>query len=643
MGFNLARVIKERGGRLLHLGKRTFFASGILSLFFLLQMIILFPSPAEGRIINLGGSLDFSYGHIRTNQNARKDETSFVQQRYNLHNFGEILDPRIGTFLLNGTFLTQDSKTNQSGVNQDFEFNDYSFALNLIPYISPFSLYYQRVNRANENQISVNNHVTVKDRVTTIGGNWSLSVPKLPRLSLSYNQSELESTDDSRRLPNTLSRFFNLESSGRVRETTLIARYQFNTTDVARLGGVIQKVDGNAFNLTTESRLTSKLFLNTYGRAANRGGGNATGVTFAQERGLGASVFYTPSVLWDTHARIDYSETPGGSSATDLKRFTSFWSGSYRPANELDMVLSARYFQFDVNDARTTSPYLDYHVNYRPFFGFSTGYGSSIGNTTTSGSGAEIKTLFHRHRAFLNYTRSLEILRFTSSYAASYGVSDTKQKGPGQPADERSTDLMNTISLGVENTRIRIVHVSLAYTFNHIERRSRTVQDLEDQRSHVFQVNADSSYFRGILLEEDRLQLQSTASLTQIEGFGPKGTTLLLDGRGTYYFLSGGMASLGWTHQDYPGGFFLETDVFTGEIQWTSWYGNATVTMGLRGSQTLGPSDRSLDRTTVASTNTLAYHIGKFRFNLDHRWSTDRSSGIEYGSQSIFARASRSF
>ncbi len=606
-------------------------------------MIILFPSRVEGRIINLGGSLDFSYGHIRTTQNARRDETSFIQQRYNLHNFGEIFDPRIGTFLVNGTFLTQDSKTKQSSLDQNFEFHDYSFALNLLPYISPFSLYYQRVNRANDNQVAVNNQITIRDRVTTIGGNWSLSVPRLPRLSLSYNQSELESTDDSTRLPNSLSRFFNLESSGRVRETTLIARYQFNTTDVARLSSGVQKVQGNAFNLTTESRLSSKLFLNTYSRLANRGGGNATGVTFAQERGLGASVFYTPSVLWDTHARIDYSETPGGTNATDLKRFTTFWSGSYRPTNELDMVLSARYFQFDVNDARTTSPYLDYHVNYRPFFGFSTGYGSSIGNTMTSGSGSEVDTLFHRHRTFVNYSRSLEILRYTSSYALSYGVSDTKQKGPGSPSDERSTDLMNTLSLGVENTRIRIVHVALAYTFNHVERRSRTVQDLEDQRSHVIQVNADSSYFRGIFLEEDRLQLQSTASLTHIDGFGPSGVTLLLDGRGTYYFLGGGTASLGWTHQDYPGGFFLETDVFSEEVRWTSWYGNATVTLGIRGSQTRGPDGRSLDRDTLASTSTLAYRIGKFRFNLDHQWSTDRSSGVEYGSQSIFARASRSF
>ncbi|MFQ5579179.1 MAG: hypothetical protein ACE5FZ_01075 [Nitrospiria bacterium] len=607
-------------------------------------MMIISPSQVEGRIINLGGSLDFSYGHIRTRQNARKDETSFIQQRYNLHNFGEILDPRIGTFLVNGTFLTQDTKTNQSGSDQDFEFNDYSFALNLIPYISPFSLYYQRVNRGYvESGGLFEKTFGVRDRVTTIGGNWSLSVPRLPRLSLSYNQSELESTDDARRLPNTLSRFFNLESSGRIRETTLIARYQFNTTDVARPGGVIQKVDGNALNLSTASRLSSKLFLNTYSRIANRGGGNATGVTFAQERGLGASVFYTPSVLWDTHARVDYSETPGGSNAADLKRFTSFWSGSYRPTNELDMVMSARYFQFDVNDAKTTSPYLDYHVNYRPFFGFSTGYGSSLGNTTTRGSGSEVATFFHRHRAFVNYTRSLEILRFSSSYAASYGISDTKQKGPGRPASERSSDLMNTLSLSVENTRIRIVHVALAYTFNHIERRSRTVQDLEDQRSHVIQVNADSSYFRGIFLEEDRLQLQSTASLTHIDGFGPRGITSLLDGRGIYYFLSGGMASLGWTHQDYPGGFYLETDVFYEEVRWTSWYGNVSLTLGIRGSQTRGPDDRALDRDTVTSTNTLAYRIGKFRFNLDHRWSTDRSSGIEYGSQSIFARASRSF
>ncbi|MFQ5780313.1 MAG: hypothetical protein ACE5HN_05950 [Nitrospiria bacterium] len=634
---------------MLHLGKRDDLWVGMFLFFLLFPVLLIAPSRAEGRLLNLGGSIDLSYGRLRTDQENRVNETSFFQQRYNLHNFSEILDPRIGTFLVNGTFLSQDSDTKQSGLDQDFEFHDYSIALNLIPYISPLSLYLQRINRRNDLNDLANNRITVSDRVTTIGGNWSLSVPRLPRLSLSYNQSELKATDDPNRLPSTLSRFFNVESSGQIRETTLIGRYQYNETEVARLDDGVSKIRGNAFNLSTESRLSPGLFLNTFTRLANRGGGNAPGVTFAQERGVGASLFYTPSVFWDTHARIDYFETPTGSSATDLKRYTAFWSGTIRPSEVLDMVLSARYFQFDVGDVKTSSPYTDYHINYRPFFGFSAGYGSSAGSTSIRGGASEVDSLFHRHRIYVNYTRSLELLRFSSSYAVSYGVSDTRHrdaKNQDLPklAPERSTDLMNTLSLAVENAQIRIVHVALAYTFNDIERRSRTVQVAgEDQRSHVIQVNADSSYFRGILFDNDSLLLQSTASLTKIDGLGPAGTTYLLDGRGTYYFLGGGVLTLGWTHQDYPDNFFLETDVYFEELQWNFYYGNTTFTFNIRGNQLRGPDDRSVDRDTLETASVLLYRIGKFIFNLDHRWSTDRSAGITFKNQSLFARASRYF
>ena len=584
-------------------------------------------------MLNLGGSADLSYGLTRTEQSGRIDETTFFQQRYNIHNFGEIIDPRLGTFYLSGTFLTQDSTTQGNFEDQDFKFQDYSLALNLFPYISPFSFYAQRMTRANELD------TVVKDRVTTYGANWSLSVPRLPRLSLSYNQSELRGNDRDR-LPDTLSRFFNAESSGRLGETTLIGRYQFNETDVARGEGEVESTQGQAVNLTTESRLTPALQVSTFSRYANAGGVNAPGNTFSQERGIGASLFYTPSVFWDTHARMEYSEMPDH---LDFKRFMTAWSGSIRPTNQLDMVVSARYFQFDVADTVTSSPFADFNLNYRPFFGLSTGFGSSVGQTRTEGGGAETRSFYQRYRSYVNYTRSVEILRYSASYALSYGTADTDRGNLGAPGSDRLADLMNTITLGVENTQIRIIHIALGYTFNDINRQSRTVQPEEDQRSHTFQMNVDSSFFRGIFFEDDSLLLQSSASLTRIQGFGPDGNTFVFDMRGNYYFWNGALLAAGVTHQDYPSGFYLDSVLYYEEVQWTLYLGNTHLTLGARDGHQQSRQNDTLKRHTMEATAALGYQIGKFIFNLDQRWATDRSAGVSYTSQTIFARATRLF
>jgi len=594
---------------------------------------VFFPSRADGRLLNLGGSADLSYGHIRTTQEEDVTETHFLQQRYNLHNFGEIIDPRIGTFSLGGTFLSQDTETSGNFTDQNFNFTDYSLGLNLFPYISPFSFYAQRTTRSNQLD------TVVKDTITTYGANWSLSIPRFPRLVLSYNQSELKANDRDR-LPDTLSRYFNAESSGRLGETTVIGRYQFNQTDVARIDGDVDQIDGHAVNLNTESRLGRSVSLSTFARYADVGGVNAPGVTFAQERAVGASLFWTPSIFWDTHARVEYAETPD---TIDFKRLNTFWSASIRPTELLDMVASIRYFQFEVNETTTSSPFADYNLNYRPFFGLSTGLGGSWGLTETDGNGAELSSFYQRYRGFVNYTRSVEILRYSASYTLSYGTADTSRDNLGGPQETDLTDLMNTITLGVENTQIRIVHIALMYTFNDINRDGPTVQEEDDQRSHTFQVNVDSSYFRGLIFRDDSLFLQGSTGLTRIEGFGPRGNSFLFDARGSYYFLGGGLLAAGWTRQDYPEGFYLDSDIYFEELQWSFYLGNSTVTVGARDSHQRGDGDSSLDRDTLEFTALWGYQIGKFLFNLDHRWANDRSAGVKYRSETLFARATRVF
>lgn len=613
----------------------------------LFSVLFLFPLEATARFINLGGSLDFSYGEMKTiSEVAGTDRTTFFQQRYNLHNYGELFNPQIGNLLLSGTFLQQDTKTSRRG-DQNFQFADYSIAANLFPYRSPLSLYYQRMNRLNAiSATALQNGFDVEDRQTTLGGNWTLLSSRLPRVRVTYTQSELESRDDANRLPNSINRFFNLESSGRFRETTVTGRFQFNETDVARPAtlsnpsGTVETVRGNAFNLTTQSRLAPALIASTYLRVAKRSGVSAPGVTFAQERGFGGAISYTPSVKWDAHGRINFTETPAGGVGGGLRQQNIFLSSSYRPTEELDMVVSGRYFRFDINDVETTSPYLDYGINYRPFFGFSAGLGASLGQTETKGGGTEVQNQYQRYRGNMDYTRALEWVRYSTHYAVSQGISDTK----GQ---DKFRDVMHTVSLTVENTRIRYVHLSLGYTFNDVDasHEGSDVQETGDQRSHLIQLNADSSYFRGLLSANDSLLLQSTASWTKIDGFGAGGESILVDGRGNYYFLPGAMLSVGFTRQDYPAGYSSDTNTYYEELSWNFFIGATSFTFSTSARQQRSDGDRSLNRDTIQSSGGLSYRVGRFALAADVRWSEDRSEAQDVDSEtrSLFVRASRSF
>ncbi len=626
--------MKKPERKLFHLRMRDCCFLGLFS------ALVLFPSEAQSRFINVSGSLDFTYGEVKTISEVNgTDRTSYLQQRYSLQNFGELFNPRIGNLLMSGTFLEQDTKTSRQG-DQDFSNTDYSFAANLFPYASPLNLYYQRMNRQNKvSATALQNTYEAEDRQTTIGGNWTLLSRHLPRVRVSYNQSELEASDDADRFPNSINRFLNLESNGRFRETSLTGRYQHSEVDVARRGiGRVQTVKSDAFTLNTVSRPAPALVATTNWRWAGPSSGGAAGTTFSQERGFGSTLSYTPSVKWDTHARFNYSETPSGTG--DFKQQNAFWSGSYRPTEELDMVVSGRYFRFDVNNVETTSPYFDYGVNYRPFFGFSSGIGASIGQTKTKGSGTDVTNDYQRFRGNMDYTRASERLRYSSAYSFSQGYSDTK----GQ---DKFRDVMHTVTLMVENTQIRYVHVSLGYTFNDVDasREASDVQNTGDQRSHLFQLNANSSYFRGLLTSSDSLLLQSTASWTKIDGFGPAGENILLDGRGNYYFLPGAMFSTGFTHQNYPGGFYADTTTYYEELSWSFYIGATSFNFSATARQQRSDGDRSLNRDTIESSGGLSYRVGRFALSADARWTEDQSKADEVDTEtrSVFVRASRSF
>lgn len=597
-----------------------------------LLALLLGHKEGEGRLLNLGGSLDISYGYLRSDEGGDIFKTTSLQQRYSLRNYGELVDKRIGSYTLGFTFLKQDVRTTTFSSDRDYKLQDYSLSANLMPYVAPLSLYAQQV--VNE-QV---NGLILKSRLNTFGANWSLSLPKYPRLGISLNRSELNS-GDRMRLPDTISDYLNVDTSSEIGNTSWTARYQFNSSEVARGNGVVDSFSSNSVNLTTRSQLTPGVVLATFARYASKGGSSATGLGFIPERGLGASLFWSPNLVFDTNVRYEISVIPD---TTKTQRQMAFANFNIHPTRKLDILTGIRFLSHITGPVRTEAPYGNLNVSWRPFFGLTTGVGASAGYTSVAGGPKVVRSYFHRYRFYTNYTKTRTLIRYTSSYSLSYGINKVNQ-GVSNTSQDNAKDLINTVTVSLENTRIRIVHVAAIVTFNDIRRTVTTVQSEEDQRSMLYQISADSNYFRNLLAVGDSLQLVGTTSLTQINGFGVNGNTWLIDGYASYYY-RWIIARAGYTRQDYAHGTYNDTDLVYEEIQWSRNVANLTILISLRDSHQFGRGDPSIfTRDSQAGSTVLSWQIGQFIAGIDYRISNDKTDGVRFVNQSFYGRVSRYF
>ena len=151
------------------------------------------------------------------------------------------------------------------------------------------------------------------------------------------------------------------------------------------------------------------------------------------------------------------------------------------------------------------------------------------------------------------------------------------------------------------------------------------------------QINADSNYFKNFLL-------QASASYTNIEGFGTQGRTIQLDARATYFLWQGLNLSGEWNHQDFPGGYFGDSDIFTGEAQWvnTIWQ---RITYLLDVKEIYQNNRSTNDRQTLQGQAQLMYQLGKLVLTMSYLYVRDEGIGTAppRNSQNFYVRAIRSF
>lgn len=617
----------------------------VLASFLLILIVLSSVTVAEAAFINLSGELEVSYSWSRDTQGSKViKELSDFQQRYNLRNYGDIWDPKIGTFMLSGTFLNQEIQTHGDTVSGQNNYNnlrllDYGGSVNLMPRLAPLTFSVQQLtqyNGAGSCYFFCSNSNTRKDHTTNYNLNWFIPLDNLPTLRINLNQLDQKSSVGLFSLPptNITTRFANVEVSDRIKDINVVARYQFSQTEFEGRS----TTNGNAVNLNIDGRLTEALSLTAAGNYTNQGGVNTSQVSFVQERGGNVALYYRPSPLWDGSLSYNVSQSPGGK--VEFSRQIVQGGLNVRPATNVDVFGNYRFMRFD-SGVSTDSSFGTGGFNWRDIggiFGLLTGASFSYGDTNTA---SITSTTYMSGRYFINYSKGFDQYRLNTGYNVSYGITRTTPTTPIPPSTTNPNpahkDLLNSANITFENTNVRLVHWLISYSFTDTHRSGDTVQTQDDQRAHVAQITADSTFFNNLLL-------QASANYTNIEGFGTQGGTIQLDGRANYYMWQGLSLMAEVNHQDFPNGYFGDSDTFTGDIQWvnTLWQ-RLSVLLDLKELYQLNESTDN--RQTFQGQAQATYQLGKLVLSLSYLYIRDEGIGTAnpLDSQNFFARAVRSF
>ncbi len=583
-------------------------------------------SAAQARPLNLGGALTVTYDRSTTFSDTDAGTTrtpiTSLGQFYNIGAFGDFY--RIGGYRADVAWMDQDVQFKNTDQKNRFNVIDYRLSLNLFPEWSPLSLTRQRIVRKTDVE-SIASSGTTRDRVDSFGANWVLNLRRVPRLVLSYQQSDLK-TDQS---GNFRTRAASATSDTTLGITRLFFGYQYSETDTQA-----GSTRSNGYNLDSNSQLTTSLMLTAHARYSSTSLPEvAPGVDFFEERSIGTSLVYRPLLhWWDGSASYSYSENPF---FEDFRSHSLQGLANVRYNEKTDSGFSASLLHFSVVDSTVISESTSANLNYRPIFGLTTGLGGGAGLTSTETTGAaDTNSLFQNYLYHINYSRPWQFLVYRASYQISYGLSDT------QPTGFNSRDLTNNVSLGVDNADTGIVHVGFSSTYSDIQRVTESIKT--DQSSYLIMLSADSSYPRDLILTGDALGLRSQVSYSDTTGFGVEGRVTSADLNAAYQTLIGLSLVTNYRIEDYPKELLLDRQIFTSQIQYSALLiMNLNLLISLR--DVLEDNRYRPDINRLEQNASLNYRIGQLGMGVQVSRIETRSSGDTFGTFSILGRLTRSF
>jgi len=613
--------------------------------FLAIFLIVVEASQVHARVLNIGGSLSVNYNRStsfsKTDFGSTSTTVNSVGQRYSGEVFGDYY--RLGSYRADVSWMEQDVNLVDADQKNRFNVTDYRLTVGLFPQWSPLNLNRERILRKTDLE-SGGLSVTTKDRVDSLGGNWVIHAARLPTLILNYQQSRLDSDSGE----NFITRSASAYSDTTIGFTRVSAGYQFSETDTNAKdinGKDTPPTTSHGVNLDTTSQLTTSLTFVAFGHYTNTHlpegavvsqtttGVSTPGVSFFQERSYGASLIYRPPLYWwDGMVGYNYSENPF---FNDFKSQSVQGSANLRYNEKTDSSFGARYFQFLVTDSTVNSESADASLNYRPFFGLTTGLNGTAGLTSTRATGAEnTDNTFQHYQYNVNYTRPWELVQYRAAYQIGYGVSDT------QPTGFNSRDLENSVSLGVDNTNTQIIHLSLNTSYSDIQRITESVRT--EQTTYLIQVSGDSSYIKNLIFVGDTLGLRAAANYSDTTGFGVEGRVISGDLNGSYQTVVGFSANANYRIENYPKELLLDRQLFSGQIQYATYLiANLNMVASARG--TLEDNRYRADVGVVEESLTLNYLIGKLRMGLQYQQIETLTSGDRYGTRAILAQATRTF
>ena len=558
-------------------------------------LIIGLPAtPVHSRILNPNASLTLSYSLATTEAETSETRISAVGQRYRL---GVSLNLRaIGSLRADGSSFVEeiDSRTETLDSDRDekrrLDVLDFRLAADLFPLKFPLSLTANRVFRKNKV-----GSISTDETINTFGAHWIGIYPRLPRLTLSYNRTVLD-TETDQGSKDFSSQAVTVLAEGSIKNTRISTGYQVSENKVQDSG----TSRSQGLNLGVNSQLTPNLQISGTARysSSQTPPSVVTGSTgLLQERNLSLSAIYLPPLYWwDGNISYSYSESPF---LSEFKSHMIAGNVNLRPRERLDAHAGMRLLRFTTGDSEAHSESMNTSLNYNPFFGLRTGVGASLSHASTSNT-VDTDTLAQTYRYNVNYFRLWRILRIISGYSLGYGTS-TSTEGPD------STDLSNDMSLTVGNTNRRIVGLSLNTSLSHVNRETDS-QD-SDQTTYNISLNAESGYFRGLILRGDSLTLRSNATYTSTRGIGIEGPIQRLSATANYLWRLM-TVNTGYSIENYPDEVRLDRQHFFGQFDWTLFLiRNLTFKLGVRDTF---EDNRFRDDVNRLQGNTEArYRLGK--------------------------------
>jgi hypothetical protein len=592
-----------------------------------LSTLALGLSAAHARVLNLHGVAEITSRWSRHDQRTQGVDltpatTSGLQQHYQIGSTGDVYHPNLGSYTAHVSFI--DDVARESGnKSQDLTVKDFYFGVNLLPRITPVSLYAQRVIQDNESLRPTPSGTTSIN--STYSLTWDFPARTLPRLRLNLVQTDID-LDSAVVSSLQRTRAAALDADGQVGNTRYFARYQ-----ITQLTGTFIETSGYTVTASTDTRFTPALSAATrvnYSSSVSTLGVVTPGLGTLQQRSAGASVYYRPSLYTTLNGAYDYYEDP-------FVRHLAMGNATLRPLQELDLSAGYRLSRFDVPDALTLSHYAFASANYRPVLGLSTNFTASLGLTDVSGL-ADVRSVYQNYGYGANYIKTLTLVIYRLGFQGSYSQNHLSSN------TGTSRDLTNIFTAGLSNTQTRLVALSGDYALSLVRHRTAGAP-AADQIDHRVQMTANSSAPRDLFLPGDFLVLSGLASYTLSEFGDFSNHVMLLSTTNTYETGRGIAGTVGYTYERQSQLAFEARSTSFIQVRWLS-YIVRNGALDVTAKQSWERYDGSQPDVTRSEGGTLfTYYLGRIALNADYRLTYETRTNDRQLNQTALFKAARPF